>query len=292
MYPPGDDAALLKAVSRPVISTDAHREGVHFSFRWQTPEEVGQKAVSITLSDLAATYARPVGFFVNLGLPAHISDKTVESLYQGIRWALRIYGCELGGGNVSSSDRLSLDLFALGQGRENIFPVRSAAKPGDGLYCTGPLGMAAAGLKALMKKEHVYERLIEKFKFPKARFDAAQILADHGVLCVMDISDGLAGDAAHIAKASGVSIRLGIDPGRIEAELKAYCGRAGLSAMDMALAGGEDYELLFSCPPEIFEQVEKYLPQAYAVGECLPFSGAHILNPPQQAASFQHGGRG
>jgi thiamine-monophosphate kinase len=289
IVPPGDDASLLKPVSRPVITTDAHREGVHFSFHWQTPEEVGQKAVVSTLSDLAAAYAGPISLFINLGLPAYVSDQTVESLYRGIISTLKNYGCELGGGNISSAERLCLDLFALGQGRDDIFPLRSAAKAGDGLYCTGPLGLARAGLAALMKREYCHQRLIEKFKFPRARFDAAKILADQRVVCAMDISDGLAGDAAHIARASGISIRLEIDSAYIDPELKNFCRQFNCSDNDMAIAGGEDYELLFACPPEAFEHIRKFLPEAYPVGKCLRFNGKHLINPPQSVLSFRHG---
>ncbi len=291
IVPPGDDACLMKSVSRPVITTDAHREGVHFSFHWQTPEEVGQKAVVSTLSDLAAAYAVSISIFINLGLPAYVSDHTVESLYRGITSTLKNYGCELGGGNISSAERVCLDLFALGQGRDDIFPVRSAAKAGDGLYCTGPLGLARAGLAALMKREYVHQRLIEKFKFPRARFDAAKILADQRVGCAMDISDGLAGDAAHIARASGVSIRLEIDSAHIDPELKRFCRQFNCSGNEMAIAGGEDYELLFACPPEVFERVREFLPEAYPVGECLQFNGNYLINPPPEVLSFQHGAK-
>jgi thiamine-monophosphate kinase len=289
VVPPGDDACLLKPVSRPVITTDAQQEGVHFSFHWQTPEEVGYKAVAATLSDLAAAYARPISLFINLGLPAYVSDHVVESLYGGIKSALKTYACELGGGNISSAQRLCLDLFAVGQGADDIFPVRSGAKEGDSLYCTGPLGMARAGLAALMKRDFRHERLIEKFKFPKARFDAAKILADHRIACVMDISDGLAGDAAHMARASHLSIRLEIDPQYIDEELKNFCTQYNLSDNDMAIAGGEDYELIFACPPEVFTQIRKSLPEAYPVGQCLRFNGTPLINPPPNASSFQHG---
>jgi len=289
IVPPGDDTSLLNTLTRPVITTDAQREGVHFSFSWQTPAEIGQKAVEITLSDLAASFAAPVCFFINLGLPSYISDKTVEALYAGITPALTKHNCALGGGNISGADQLSLDLFAIGQGRDDIFPARSAARIGDGLYCTGPLGMARAGLDSLVRKDTSFTKLVEKFKFPKARFDAANVLAENRVACVMDISDGLAGDAMHLAKASKISIQLELDPNRLEPDLVAYCHRYNLSAEEMAIAGGEDYELLFACRSEVFEKIIKLLPEAYAVGKCLPFQESYIINPPKGVSSFQHG---
>lgn len=291
IFPPGDDAALLKAVTRPVITTDTHREGVHFSFRWQTAKDIGQKAVEITLSDLAAAYAEPICLFINLGLPPGISDETVCDLYEGIKCTLKRYGCEIGGGNIAGADRLSIDLFAVGQGRDGIFPVRSKARAGYGLYCTGPLGMARAGLEALMKNEPGYPELIHKFKHPRARFDAAKVLADHHVQCVMDVSDGLAGDATHIAKASNISIRLEIVEKYLDRELIRFSDQHGISAADMALAGGEDYELLFACPVQVFDRIIKVLPNAYPVGECLPFNGEYLINPPKKISSFQHGAK-
>ena len=125
--PPVDDACLLSRLNRPVVTTDTHRENIHFSFDWQTPEEIGQKAVTSALSDLAASYAMPVSLFVNLSIPPSIEDSTLEKIYKGMKKALIRYSCMLGGGNVSEGSDLSLDLFAIGEGRDDIFPVRSGA---------------------------------------------------------------------------------------------------------------------------------------------------------------------
>ena len=286
---PGDDTALLKSLTKPLITTDAQREGIHFSLSWQTLEEIGEKAVEITLSDLAASYAKPAGFFVNLGLPPYVSDDQVDALYLGIKKRLQNHQCPMGGGNISAANQLSLDLFAVGEGFADIVPLRKNAKPGDGLYATGPLGMAKAGLSILLNRQPVTNSLLDKFKHPRARFDAAKVLADHHVSCVMDISDGLAGDAEHIATASHITISLEIQNTYLHPDLVAYCGSDLDLAMDMAVAGGEDYELLFTCPADVFKQVKKNLPEAYPVGHCLPFTGQYILNPPKAGGSFQHG---
>ena len=286
---PGDDASLLYPLTNPVVTTDTQKEGVHFILDWQTPEEVGSKAVAITLSDLAACYAKPVGLFVNLSLPPYISERFVEALHKGIRNAVDTYGCALAGGNISRAAQLSIDLFAIGQGREDLFPARSAAEPDDGLYCTGPLGLAGAGLQCLMKKDTHFASLIERFKSPSARFDAAGVLAEHRVACVMDVSDGLAGDAGHIARASGVTIEFDLDPKDFDPALISFCEKYRLAPNEAVLAGGEDYELLFTCRPEIFEAVKKAFPDAIQVGRCLPFNGVHLANLPPDIFSFQHG---
>lgn len=286
---PGDDAAVLSSIRRPVISTDAHVEGVHFDFSWQTPEEVGYKAVAVTLSDLAASFARPVAVFVNLTLPKDVSDALAEKLYAGLKKALKEYDCALGGGNVTSGRDVSLNLFAVGQGGAAGYPARSGARPGDGLYCTGRLGLAAAGLMLLRKKDDSQPALVEKFKFPRARFDAAAVLAAHEVTCVIDISDGLSGDANHIAEASGLTIVFDYDSGIFDPELLAFCRRTGPSPEEMVFRGGEDYELLFACEPGKFETIREQLPEAFQLGRCRPFEGQSIKGIPAGLKSFQHG---
>ncbi len=287
--PPGDDCALLESINRPVVTTDTQKEGVHFRLDWQTPEEVGKKAVEITFSDLAASYASPVSLFVNLALPCYMSDSTVEALYSGIMKTLSKYGCFLGGGNISAGDVLSLDLFAIGDGHKDIFPSRSNGRPGHGLYCTGPVGLARGGLKAFIKKDTAFPKIIHAFKAPVARFDASRILAAKGVNCVIDISDGLAGDATHIAKASGISMEFTLNIKNIDPELILFCEKYRLDPVETALAGGEDYELLFTCRPKTFEMIKKDLPKAFQAGRCLPFTGKHLVNPPKKTTSFQHG---
>jgi thiamin-phosphate kinase len=287
--PPGDDAALLCPLTRPVITTDAQKEGVHFHLDWQELKEIGMKAVEITFSDLAACYATPVGLFVNLSLPSQMTDTMVQSLYEGIYGALSRHGCALGGGNISRASQFSIDLFAIGQGHEVIFPRRSGARAGDGLYCTGPLGLARAGLDALARKDDTFKSLTDQFKFPKARFDAAKILSQHSVVCVTDISDGLIGDAGHIAEASGISIAFDLTSCVFDPALLSYCEKYHLPAEEMVLAGGEDYELLFTCLPETFSRIRADLPGVFQVGNCMPFNGTLLINVPPGISSFQHG---
>jgi len=287
--PPGDDAAVLSNISRPIISTDAHVEGVHFDFSWQTPEEVGYKAVVAALSDLAASFARPVAIFANLTLPGQVSEEVAADLYSGLKKALNEYDCALGGGNVSSGREVALNLFVVGEGGKGPYPSRSGARAGDGLYCTGRLGLARAGLLMLMNKDDSQQGLIDKFKFPRARFDAAAVLAAHDVACVIDVSDGLAGDAAHIADASELTIAFEYDSSVFDPELLTFCDRTGRLPDEIMLHGGEDYELLFTCTPETFEVVRKRLPDAFQVGWCRPFDGQYLKGLPAGLESFQHG---
>ena len=286
--PPGDDASLFKSIEKPVFTTDTQREGVHFRSCWQEMDEIGKRAVEITLSDLAASYAKPVGLFVNLCVPADIAMADVIELYRGIDAALMIHNAELGGGNVSVGPVLALDLFAAGEGSD-IFPLRSAATPGDGLYATGPLGLARSGLECLAKGDFSFPGLIEKYKSPKARFDAAAVLFSHGVMCVMDISDGLYGDASHIASASGASIRFEPSNMIIDDRLAAYCDKYGLDPVSQILAGGDDYELLFACREDVFAEIASHLPEAHPVGCVVPRAGRLCIGVPEGTVSYRHG---
>ena len=288
--PSGDDAALLNSLSRPVITTDTQREGIHFKFGWQTPEEIGEKSVEAAFSDLAASYAVPLGLFINLGIPPYISDEIIEKIYKGIRRSLSRHNAFLGGGNISGSDSLSLDLFAIGKGDKKIFPVRSGASAGDSLYSTGPLGLAHTGLMALQKRDSGFNELRKKFILPRARFDAALILAKNRVGCVMDISDGLAGDALHIARASNITIRLDLSSCSFDPLFTMFCKKYNISPEATAICGGEDYELLFACSTDKFDAIKKEIPGAFKVGTCMDFNGEHIIIPFSNISSFQHGG--
>ncbi|MGB5158554.1 thiamine-phosphate kinase [Desulfobacterium sp. N47] len=285
---PGDDACLLSAISNPVITSDTQREGVHFLLNRQTPEEIGIKAVEITLSDLAACYARPVALFINLCLPSYVSGNTVEEIYKGVLNALNKHECALAGGNISSGSELALDLFAIGEARKDLFPKRLNAKPGYGLYCTGPLGLARAGLELLNNNDTDFPDLVLKFKFPKARFDAAHILANAGIDCVMDISDGLYGDAGHIAKASQVTIELDLNSCPFDPSLLLFCQKYGRKTEEIIVEGGEDYELLFACHPDTYKTIADKLKTSFQAGRCLAFNGKHIISP-FGTGSFRHG---
>lgn len=287
--PPGDDAALFSDLKNPVVTTDTQREGIHFRRYWQEMDEIGNRAVEITLSDLAASYAKPVAFFVNLCVPPEIAEHDVAELYKGIDSALSFHGVAMGGGNLSSGAVFALDLFALGEGSD-IFPLRRNALPGDGLYVTGLLGLARSGLQCLVKEDHFFSGLIDKYKFPKARFDAAEILFSQGVCCVMDISDGLYGDACHIASASDVSIRFEPSLMRIDSQLGGYCQKYGIDPISQIMAGGDDYELLFTCSSGVFEKISALLPDAHQVGHIVPKENRLCTGMPEGIASYRHGG--
>jgi thiamine-monophosphate kinase len=284
----GDDAALLENISRPVISTDAQHEDIHFRRCWQSFSEIGYKAAETAFSDLAASYAQPLAMFVNLSLPKSISEEDVVEIYKGINHSLASRRAVLAGGNVASARSLAIDLFVIGRAESDLFPLRSAAKPGYGIYATGPLGLARAGLDCLIRGDKQFPALVEAFKKPKARFDAARILADHRVKCTMDISDGLAGDVRHMAMASHVTAAMDLSRVPVDLSLDMFCRKYKALPREIMAAGGEDYELLFACPKEVFEELKQKLPEAFSVGICLPYSGVPVTGLPEGIRGFDH----
>ncbi|WP_051284031.1 thiamine phosphate synthase [Desulforegula conservatrix] len=288
---PGDDACLLDKIMRPVISTDSQIENVHFKLSWQSPFEIGRKAVSVCLSDLAASYARPLAIFLNLGIPEGFTKSKVRDLYSGIQDSLEKYGCGLGGGNITKSLVLSLELFAVGEGSD-IFPLRSNAKPGYGVYLTGFTGLSRCGL--LYNSIHQVNGLFDggsidsAFRNPRARFDAASVLEKYNVDCVMDISDGIAADVFRMAEASGITISLDPSGFPIHEEMQIFCDIYNLDSLKEAVQGGEDYELLFCCEEKVFGEIKKHLPSAFKVGKCGLFSGKRLENLPSGIKAFDH----
>lgn len=288
---PGEDAALLASLKHPVISTDTQRESVHFNRAWMRHEELGYKAVMAAASDLAACYARPVALFVNLGLPVDEREENLVGLYKGMEEALKETGGAIAGGNISRSDLFSIDLAFAGEGG-SLFPQRSGAREGEGIYSTGPLGEAGAGCHALLSgRSRKYPLLVERFKKPKARFDAAALLEKRGIAALMDISDGLIGDATHMARASRLTFRMEPEKIPISRELSRYAADIEKSPLDFILTGGEDYELLFTAEEGLAHRLARELPGMIRVGTCLPFDGRWLSGLPENLPpAFSHAG--
>jgi len=283
----GDDAALLYSIENPVVSTDTQREDIHFRLSWQSFYEIGFKAVSVCLSDLAASYAKPLSVFINLGLPEYVSESDIVELYKGMDKNLSQTGCSIGGGNISASEKLCIDLFAIGEGSE-IFPERSSAKQGELICSTGFLGLSKAGLEILEKNIEGFDFLVNAFKKPYPKFFEAKILENFRITCATDISDGLYGDLSHIAKASGISAV--IDPSDIPVhpELEKFCSQTGKNPLDYIISGGEDYEILFTCSESDFKRIKTKIPDAFIAGRTTELTDQYVVSD-ITGNSFDHG---
>ncbi|UCC84149.1 MAG: thiamine-phosphate kinase [Gemmatimonadota bacterium] len=247
----GDDCALLRAEDFRylAVTVDLTVEGAHFLPDWGTPELVGGRAVRASVSDLAAMAAVPLGVLVALNVPGDSEARLAEQVGAGCLNAAAALGAPLIGGDLSrGGGALALDVTALGLVERPL--LRSGARPDDELWVTGQLGAAAAAVGAWKAGEPVPEEWSERFWCPQPRLVEARWLSDHGATAGIDLSDGLVADAGHIAAASDL---------RIEIDWEEVPAATGVDP-ELALTGGEDYELLVAAPDGIFgaEQVSEF----------------------------------
>ena len=236
----GDDAAVLDipAGERLVVSTDASFEHVHFERAWLSEEEIGGRATAAALSDLAAMAATPRGLLLALGIPTDWRGD-VEAIARGVASVAAAAGCAIVGGNVTKAGELSLTITVLGSARNPL--TRAGALVGDELYVTGRLGGPGAAVQSWLSGRAPAPEHRDRFVAPVPRLRESVWLAAHGARAAIDVSDGLAGDAAHIAVASGVSITI---------DESAVPLMAGVDVGD-AMASGEEYELLVAMPARV-----------------------------------------
>ncbi len=235
----GEDCALVTIGSeRLAISTDVTIEGTHFRKGWLAPEEVGWRATAAALSDLAAVAAEPRGVMASLGVSPEWPEELVSEVMHGVGQAAAAVDAQLWGGDLVRSERLVLDVVVVGRAEAPV--LRSGAAPGEGLWVTGALGGPAAALAAWLAGGEPEQTARERFAHPRPRIAEALWLRDEGATAMIDLSDGLIGDAGHLAAASGV--RCVIEDERVPVHPAA--------SPRGALVGGEEYELLAALPRE------------------------------------------
>lgn len=241
---PGDDAAVLDGGW--VVSTDLAVEDVHFRRGWLTDEEIGYRAASAALSDLAAMAARPVGVLVSMAA-ARGAMVDVASAQAGVRAAAEAVGARVIGGDLSRSPGpLFIDVVVLGRAEHPV--SRAGAQPGDELWVSGTLGTGGAALHIWADDRVPPEPLRRRFSRPEPRTRLGLTLGRTGVAAAMlDLSDGLAGDAGHLAAASGVGVV--IEEGLVPVDPEARAVLGDEAATEAALHAGEDFELLFAARP-------------------------------------------
>ncbi len=248
----GDDAAAWRVPDEIQLATvDTMVENVHFTRDTITYRQLGWKALAMNISDIVAMAGVPNYALVALTLPDSIEVDDIKDFYQGILDLCGTFGMTVAGGNISRAPCFSVSVTVLGSGREDVLLKRSAAKPGDAIAVTGYPGDAAAGLEMLTKKlnfEHtVMEHLHFAFLHPFPRMVEAQALVKNGIKAAIDISDGLVSDLGHICEASGVGARINVDALPVSSMAQEAFGE---HARELALSGGEAYELLFTGPLE------------------------------------------
>lgn len=237
---PGDDAAVVRADVVAVTSIDTLVDGVHFDLATHSPADVGHKALATALSDIAAMGAGPGEAYVSLALPPGFRQGSALELVEAMRALAERQGVAIAGGDVVSAPMLAVTVSVTGwSGAADRLVYRSGAHAGDVVGVTGELGGSGAGLLAL--RSGVTEgALVERHRRPEPLLATGLALAAAGASAMIDVSDGVATDAGHIARASGVTLEL---------SLAALPLAPGVEA-EFAATAGDDYELLFTLPPE------------------------------------------
>ncbi len=292
----GDDAAVvvLPAGKHLLLAADAVVEGVHFDLELVDAADVGWKALAVNVSDIAAMAGRPLHALVTVvGATAEV----IEGLVRGLAEAAAAYECAVVGGDLSSGPRLVVSVAITGTPGDREAVLRSNARPGDALFVTGPLGSSAAGLRLLRsgkdreatepaglvpmaERAGAPETLVGAYRRPIARVREGLAAAASGATAMIDVSDGLGIDLDRLATASGVGVQLDTVP------------TAEGATREEALAGGEDYELVFAAadPGEVVETFRKMgLRLPVRIGVCVADPAVRLIGDERLGASgYQH----
>jgi len=253
----GDDCAVLRLDPRSgktdaLVTTDFSLEGTHFRRDWHSPESVGHRCLARGLSDIAAMGGEPVAAFLSLALPRDLPQSWIDRFARGLLVLARRYGVTLAGGDTAESPNgILADIAVLGTAPKGKAILRSSAKPGDRIYVTGELGGSAAAVRLMQETfRKKSKRLLNpqhylRHFFPEPRLELGRTLRSKALVSAMiDTSDGLSTDLAHICAESGVGAELQADSIPL-----ASVGKPRQEVdLDLALHGGEDYELLFTAP--------------------------------------------
>ena len=250
----GDDAALFRPLPghETVLTCDWFLEGTHFLRDKHPPDSVGWKCLARALSDIAAMGAIPRCFLLSLALPASLTGRWLDGFLGGLRRASRKFHCVLAGGDTTRRDQILINVTVVGEIPRRRALLRSGARPGDLLFVSGRLGGADCGLQLLKRSKSLVNprnSLIRKHLYPVPRLALGQWLASKRLAtAMMDLSDGLSSDLPRLCAASRLGARL--EASKIPCvQIPARFRSAACEPLQLALHGGDDYELLFAVPP-------------------------------------------
>ncbi len=282
----GDDATTFRPGGKKdlAITVDAFVQDVHFLVDRHSPESVGYKALARAASDLAAMGAHPRYFLLTLVLPKARTGRWLDRMLVGMRKAALSLGLRLVGGDTTESALISMSITVIGEIVPGKTVTRAGAKPGDILFVSGTLGRAQLGLELLqygLEGNPRYKFFLQTQLYPRVRIELGGWLTEHGVAsAMMDISDGLSTDLARLCRASGVGARIyedRIPSVKIPPRLRRLSRLS--EPRNMALHGGEDYELLFTVPKRMLKKL-RYAPGAKslrAIGEIRRGKGVSLV---------------
>lgn len=271
----GDDAAVLDYKGKKmVLTTDLLVEGIHFNLVYTPLKHLGYKAITVNLSDVYAMNAIPKQVVVSMAISGKFSLEALDELYEGIKLACSNYGVDLVGGDTTSSvTGLTLSVAAMGEVDAGQTVYRNTARLNDLVCVTGNLGAAYMGLQLLERERKIfeesspgiqpdlsgYEYILGRQLKPEARKDIIESFRENGIVphSMIDLSDGLSSDLLHICRQSGMGCRIFQDKIPIDEETVRAAGEMEIEPFICALNGGEDYELLFTLPLSLHDQVQK-----------------------------------
>lgn len=293
----GDDAAVVAAGRDDgiVISTDSLLEGIDFDLTYFPLKHLGYKAVTVGVSDILAMNAKPEQLIISLGVSSKIPVEALEDLYEGMAFACKELGVDLVGGDTSASmTGLVINITAIGRAKRKAIAYRSGAQFNDLICITGNLGAAYMGLQLLEREKRVlsnvenlepqfkgYEYLLQRYLKPRARKDIIDLLAEEKIVptSMIDLSDGLASEVLQICKASKCGARIYLDRIPIAKQTTQLAEEMHADPVVAALNGGDDYELMFTVPLAMQEQVMR-LGVVDVVGHITREStGAYLVTP-------------
>lgn len=289
----GDDAAVIGGLFSDreslLVTTDMLVDSRHFRQDWSTPTQIGKKAVTCNVSDIAAMGGTPTFMFISIALAVNTEVTWIEELYQGMADACRQYGVVIAGGDTTHSETLTISITLMGRASTENLCLRSHARPGDLLCVSGPLGGSAAGLNLLTMGVEPPESLKRKHLTPGCRLDVSPTIAPLA-RAMIDISDGLAAEVNHICDQSGTGAQIFSEKIPIYPSVEDAANLTGQDPLELALSGGEDFELLFSITPENHRKLAKMGVDGIIVGKATKAESGRVLITPDGKQSFLSGG--
>jgi len=268
----GDDAAILhNPDKRTLVTTDLLLEGIHFDLIYVPLKHLGYKAAVVNFSDIYAMNGRPQQITVSLGISKRFSVEDLEAFYEGVKLACEIYGVDIVGGDTTSSlTGFTISITCIGIADEELIVCRNGAKDTDLIYVSGDLGASYMGLQLLERERIAFdgsgdfqpdfagkEYLLERQLKPEARKDIVQALGENGIVptAMIDISDGLSSDLLHICKQSNAGCQIFEERLPVDYQTAIMAETFNMNVTTVALNGGEDYELLFTVPLHLHDQM-------------------------------------